>query len=129
MSKKSAVERGTKRTCQACGSRFYDLNRDPITCPACQAVFQLSDQEKIAVAASIATERAAKKAKKPEFVAEEPVPVAEEVPPDVEAVEGAEAEPAAIEDEQETFLEQEDEDTDVSGFIEGGIEEGGEEEA
>ena len=29
------AERGTKRTCQnpECGSRFYDLNRDPIICP------------------------------------------------------------------------------------------------
>jgi uncharacterized protein (TIGR02300 family) len=129
MSKKAA-ERGTKRTCQACGSRFYDLNRDPITCPACQAVFQLSDQEKDAAAALIASERAAKKAKKPEFVPQETVQEAGEVPPDAEAVEGAEDEPAAaMEDEQETFLEQEEDDTDVSGFIEGGIEEGGEEEA
>jgi hypothetical protein len=32
------VQRGTKRTCQnpECGSRFYDLNRDPITCPGLQ---------------------------------------------------------------------------------------------
>jgi uncharacterized protein (TIGR02300 family) len=128
MSKKSAAERGTKRTCDACGSRFYDLNRDPITCPACQAVFHLSDQEKTA-AAALAAERPKKISKKPEFVPEEAVAETSEIPPEVEAVEGAEAEPAAIEDEQETFLEQEEEDTDVSGFIEGGIEEGGEEEA
>ena len=32
--------RGTKRVCQSCSSKFYDLNRDPITCPICQAVFQ-----------------------------------------------------------------------------------------
>jgi uncharacterized protein (TIGR02300 family) len=38
MSLKAA--RGTKRVCQSCGSKFYDLNRDPITCPICQAVFQ-----------------------------------------------------------------------------------------
>src|SRR5208282_6729755 len=36
------AERGTKRVCQSCGSKFYDLNRDPITCPICQAVYQLS---------------------------------------------------------------------------------------
>src|SRR5262245_10149324 len=36
--------RGTKRTCQnpECGSRFYDLNRQPITCPACGAVYELA---------------------------------------------------------------------------------------
>jgi uncharacterized protein (TIGR02300 family) len=32
--------RGTKRVCQSCGSKFYDLNRTPITCPICQVVFQ-----------------------------------------------------------------------------------------
>ncbi|MCP4245155.1 MAG: TIGR02300 family protein [bacterium] len=35
------TERGTKRTCQneACGARFYDLVRDPITCPICHTTF------------------------------------------------------------------------------------------
>lgn len=27
--------RGTKRVCQACETRFYDLARDPIVCPSC----------------------------------------------------------------------------------------------
>ena len=37
------AERGTKRTCQnpECGSRFYDLNRDPILCPICQATYEI----------------------------------------------------------------------------------------
>jgi uncharacterized protein (TIGR02300 family) len=29
--------RGTKRVCQACEVRFYDLSRDPIICPSCGA--------------------------------------------------------------------------------------------
>jgi uncharacterized protein (TIGR02300 family) len=32
--------RGTKRVCQSCGNKFYDLNRDPIICPICQTAFQ-----------------------------------------------------------------------------------------
>jgi uncharacterized protein (TIGR02300 family) len=28
-------EWGTKRICLNCGARFYDLNREPIVCPAC----------------------------------------------------------------------------------------------
>ena len=28
-------ELGTKRECPHCGSRYYDLDRDPIVCPAC----------------------------------------------------------------------------------------------
>jgi uncharacterized protein (TIGR02300 family) len=31
--------RGTKRTCQACEVRFYDLARSPIVCPSCGAHF------------------------------------------------------------------------------------------
>ena len=32
-------ELGTKRQCQSCGARFYDLTRTPITCPKCSTVF------------------------------------------------------------------------------------------
>ncbi len=28
-------EWGTKRVCGSCGSRFYDLNREPVVCPKC----------------------------------------------------------------------------------------------
>lgn len=28
-------EWGTKRLCPHCATRFYDLNNDPMTCPAC----------------------------------------------------------------------------------------------
>ena len=32
-------EWGTKRTCQNCGARFYDLRRNPIHCPVCGTEF------------------------------------------------------------------------------------------
>ena len=32
-------EWGTKRLCPHCGTRFYDLQKDPMTCPACGAEF------------------------------------------------------------------------------------------
>ena len=32
-------EWGIKRACLSCGARFYDLKRDPIICPKCEAVF------------------------------------------------------------------------------------------
>ena len=35
----SKPELGTKRLCGNCGAKFYDLNRDPIVCPACATVF------------------------------------------------------------------------------------------
>jgi uncharacterized protein (TIGR02300 family) len=35
-------EWGTKRVCPNCGTRFYDLCRDPMTCPACGHSFDLA---------------------------------------------------------------------------------------
>lgn len=32
---------GVKRRCLTCSTAFYDLNRDPIACPKCQAAFQV----------------------------------------------------------------------------------------
>ena len=29
---------GVRRRCEACGAPFYDLGRDPISCPKCGAV-------------------------------------------------------------------------------------------
>jgi uncharacterized protein (TIGR02300 family) len=32
-------EWGTKRICPNCGTRYYDLHHDPISCPKCGAAF------------------------------------------------------------------------------------------
>jgi uncharacterized protein (TIGR02300 family) len=32
-------ELGTKRRCNTCETKFFDLNKDPIVCPKCAAVF------------------------------------------------------------------------------------------
>src|SRR5260370_41726236 len=34
-------ELGTKRLCAGCGAKFYDLNKDPITCPKCGTVCEV----------------------------------------------------------------------------------------
>ena len=112
---------GTKRVCPSCGGRFYDLSRKPITCPVCQAVYQVMP------APSRRAERA------------QPVEVRKVVDPEVEApaleapdtigLEEAEAE-AAIEeddlgddaaeipaaDDDNAFLEEEGE-ADVSRIV------------
>lgn len=36
------LEWGTKRCCQSCSARFYDLQRSPIICPKCAAVYELA---------------------------------------------------------------------------------------
>jgi uncharacterized protein (TIGR02300 family) len=122
------AERGTKRTCQnpECGSRFYDLNRDPIVCPICQTAYQL---EPVPLMAGAAAPPAADKAplrkapKKPVYPVDTPKP--EDAPePDADdalaAIEGDE-EPVVAE-EDETFLEAEEEDgTDMSNIIGGPV--------
>jgi uncharacterized protein (TIGR02300 family) len=126
------ANRGTKRTCQndECGARFYDLERDPITCPICGGVYQLASSPG-AIAAAVGEEKAARKpARRPE-----PKPVVEEgVPADATAEEGdvpladVEGEEAITAEEDETFLEEEEEDGgDVSNIIGGPVAEDEEE--
>ena len=122
--------RGTKRTCQnqECGARFYDLNREPITCPICESAYVIAHQSltpAAAAAAAAAEEKAARKAKKlADDAAAEVVPSdGEEALADLEVAE----EPIAAEGD-ETFLEEEEEEGgDVSGIIGGPVAEGGEE--
>jgi len=35
------AELGVKRRCLSCTALFFDLNREPIVCPKCSAVFQV----------------------------------------------------------------------------------------
>jgi uncharacterized protein (TIGR02300 family) len=126
----SKPARGTKRVCPSCGARFYDLNRTPITCPVCQAVYQLT------VPTSRRGERAqAAEAKVVEQEPEAPARESAEVI-SLEEVEEAGAEAGIEEDEEivdlgddapeipagddDTFLEEEEEgETDVSAIVGG----------
>jgi len=122
------AERGTKRTCQnpECGSRFYDLNRDPIVCPICQTVFALSASPADALAATAAHEGPAARtaARRPAFQAG-----ATEKPQEATSTEDEDALPAIEDDEEapateedETFLEAEEEDgSDMSNIIGGTV--------
>lgn len=35
------LEWGTKRACQSCSARFYDMRRNPIVCPKCGETFEI----------------------------------------------------------------------------------------
>lgn len=118
--------RGTKRSCQNndCGARFYDLNRDPITCPICDATYAIAHAPARAV------------------IPEEPKPKVVERLPEEEAdteekAAAEEGELADIEtdetipdddDEADVFLEAEEEDEgNVTDIIPGIAEGEGEE--
>lgn len=127
----SKPARGTKRVCQSCGARFYDLGRSPIVCPVCQTVYQITPP----------TTRRAERQAAPVEVRQKPEPevepIAMEGPETIsleevdEAVDEAviEAEIALGEDDAEipaagdddTFLEETegDEETDVTSIVGG----------
>jgi uncharacterized protein (TIGR02300 family) len=108
-------ELGNKHHCQQCGTKFFDLNKNPVICPKCGAVQQV---------VSSRTVRAAPPEKE-EVEAEPGVEIVSLE--EVEAVETTLETPAdddvEIEDEPaDTFLEEEEEDTDdVTGLIDGDI--------
>jgi uncharacterized protein (TIGR02300 family) len=117
-------ELGTKRQCQNCGAKFFDLAKDPILCPKCGTVYQVP-----AVPAR-ASARASKVVAEEEPEVEAPeaelVPLEEaDVVDDEKVAAVVPDDDIEIEDEEpaDTFLEEEEEDSDdVSTLIDGDIE-------
>lgn len=109
-------ELGNKHHCQQCGTKFFDLNRNPVLCPKCGAVQQVASAR---VARASAPEKEEAQADPGvELVSLDEVEVVE---PNLETAVDDDVE---IEDEpaDDTFLEEEEEDTDdVSGLIDGEI--------
>jgi len=126
----SKPARGTKRLCQGCGARFYDLGRTPVSCPACQAAYQVTPPP-----APRRAERAQPEPPPKPKVVEEPDPPVMGGAEVISLEEAGEAEEAAVKDEeivdldddedipasdddQDTFLEQdEDGNDDVSDIV------------
>jgi uncharacterized protein (TIGR02300 family) len=129
-------ELGTKRVCPSCGTKYYDLQKNPITCPNCGTVFEIARERAaplravapVATAAVVEDETEELVERDDELVsledveedAEDPVgdpalDVDEEAVPDVETIDvEAEVEP----DEADPFLEEEEEEgDDVAGLL------------
>ena len=111
-------EWGTKRICHSCGTRFYDLLRDPIVCPSCGTQFDPEALLRTRRSRSVVSERepVVAEVEAPEAEApEEEVEVEAEAEAEVEAegVEEEEGEGAAVEEdagEEEEGEEEEEED-------------------
>ena len=127
-------ELGTKRLCAGCGAKFYDLNKDPITCPKCGTVYEVAVVAPRGRPDAAAARAAAAQAAEPEPESQEAEFVSLEEA-DAEAEGGAKKAPAeGVEDVEDveveggdeddaTFIEEtEEEDTDVSEIIGGDIE-------
>ena len=97
-------ELGTKRLCGNCGAKFYDLSKDPIVCPKCHTVMEVTTVNARARPEPVDAESQGKK-----------TPVGE-----AGEAEGAEEE-VEIEDEgidDATFIEEQEEgDEDVTDII------------
>ena len=120
--------RGTKRTCQSdeCGARFYDLARNPISCPICGSVYELASSP-LALQAAADEKLAARRGKKPEFVPEKRKVEDPEAVVSEDALDNVEEAEEVVADD-ETFLEEEEEEGgDLSNVIGGPVAEGEEE--
>lgn len=126
-------ELGTKRVCPSCGAKYYDLLRNPITCPNCGTVFEITRERaapaRAAAPAPVVDEEAETEAvvdRDPELVSLEEVEEDAEpdVGPDVDEDETVipdsdtiEIE-ADIEPDDPAFLpEEEEEGDDVAGLL------------
>ena len=114
------VELGTKRQCQNCGAKFFDLNKDPIVCPKCGTIFQ---------GTAARAQRAAPKEEVEEVEAAAPAGIElvslEEADVVDEKAAAVVDEDIEVEDDEavrDTFLEEEEEDDDdVAALIDGDI--------
>jgi uncharacterized protein (TIGR02300 family) len=103
---------GTKRSCQSCGARFYDLSKDPITCPKCG--HQHDPEDFVKARRSRAVPAAAAKVpvaatKKPKELIEGVAIGDDELP----AVEGDEADEAALEDTEDLAEDEAELEVDI----------------
>ena len=131
----SKPARGTKRVCPSCGARFYDLNRTPISCPLCQAVYQMpvaasrrngraqpAPVEEKKTQEAEAAPRVAERSKAVSLEeAEEAGAEADDISEDEEIVDIGDDDDTEIppdDDDNDTFLEEDEEgETDVSKIV------------
>src|SRR5262252_5365595 len=128
-------ELGTKRLCASCGAKFYDLNKDPIHCPKCGAVYEVAvatrpvrPEPAPAPAARAPAPEEAPAVAEPQEVETVSLEEADAEAQGANAKKPAGTEPEAEEEEVEmdesldddTFIEeQEEEDADVTDIIGG----------
>ena len=132
----SKETRGTKRLCESCGAKFYDLARSPIICPACGAEFVLEEPkakpepEAPAKAPAPAKEEAKPEPEKPsepsgtEVISLDEAAAEEEVVDDADLADiDTDEENIPADGEEDVFLEDDEDESgsDVSGIIGGPI--------
>ncbi len=115
---------GNKRQCQNCGTKFFDLNKDPILCPKCGTVFQVSAAARAASRAAAQDDEEAEVEPDAEVVSlEDADQVDDGKVAAVATDDDVDLEEDVVADDDDTFLEEEEEDdADVADLIDGDIE-------
>ena len=92
-------EWGTKRTCQSCGAKFYDLGKEPVICPSCATVFDLkAAKTSSSASAAKAKPKPEKEVKKKRVVAAEPGEEGE-----IEAIDDEDLDDEVLADDEEAL--------------------------
>ena len=100
---------GTKRICQGCEAKFYDLGNDPIVCPTCETVYVVARPEPARGGRSYAPRRA--------YDPKTPSPTAVESLKDADAPGVADDTEAGAEDAEVAGIE----DAETDGNETGGV--------
>lgn len=109
-------ELGEKRICTECGTKYYDLHRDPITCPKCGTLFQLTGARP-ETEAEATEEDDADEDETPEVISVDTAAETGAVPEDLPEIDD-DGEIEDVEDsDDDTLLEADDDDGDVGDFI------------
>jgi uncharacterized protein (TIGR02300 family) len=135
LSETSRAMRGTKRTCPACEVRFYDLAREVIVCPSCGSPYTPALRSVVEAAARTAplTGKAGWSGKRvktpgptpwadPERSVSAEVATGEEQREETESVTEETESATEIVADDEIVLEQEPDDSDVSGLVDPDVE-------
>ena len=116
-------ELGGKHQCQNCGTKFFDMNKDPIVCPKCGTVYQPVALSRTAARAAPVNRRDEEDEEAPAEAGPELVSLEEAEPSDEKAVAASDEDVEIDEAADDTFLEEEEEGSDdVSDLIDGDIE-------
>ena len=116
---------GTKRQCLNCGTKFFDLSKNPIICPKCGTPFEVTAATGPARASRAApADEEAETEENAEVVPLEDADQTDDGKVKAASTEDdAETEDDTPADDDDTFLEEEEEDDgDVSDLIDGDIE-------
>jgi uncharacterized protein (TIGR02300 family) len=125
-------ELGTKRLCGTCAAKFYDLNKAPITCPKCGAIFEVVPPVTTRLRPDRARTVHEPEVEAPDVEAAELISLEEAdeeaqgkkapIADGEEAAEDLEADETVEDDATDTLIEEEEEeDTDVSEIIGGDL--------